>query len=284
MSIPFASSEAIPGLAPASASSCVHEEEGDVLLSPAKELSQLTTEEDYFYSIVFHIRTLVPVTSTASAPSSSSSSLSTSVSTRSYIDLAFGLGKAFIQQKIGLGGDGAPIAYVPEKQQQEQEQYAPDITPISLKRTLSSIRTLARHFVGVGRDAAVDEGISQLLRAQASTAAPSAEDVQRFFRLCFEDPSIVCTLIYHVELYIKFIAKNIHCIYQVRSKGMEGFLGGPAVGSPGGGTDVRDNIQGSETGTEKAALAVILRSVPFVTIQIPAGIYMYNMYISYITA
>ena len=58
----------------------------------------------------------------------------------------------------------------------------------------------------------------------------------------------------------------------MRSKGMEGFLGGPAVGSSGGGRDVRDNIQGSETGTEKAALAVIFRSVPFVTIQIPAGI------------
>lgn len=205
MSIPFSSAETIPGLSAKTKESSSEirsdismvDVEREVLLSPTQEVSPLNTEEDSFYSIVFYIKRLIPASTSREGALSSSSSQAVSTGTgelASYLNLALGVGRAFIQQKIGLGwSDDTSCTSLAR-----EEEYIPDVTPMSIKRTLSSIKLLAKHFVAKNVNAALEALIRRLLLGDVlredggDRHDPSAEDIQEFFSLCFEDPEIVC--------------------------------------------------------------------------------------------
>jgi hypothetical protein len=186
MSISISSAETIPGLTGEDETD-IGADGDDILLSPTQELSLINTEQDSFYSIIFYIKRLLP------ASASREEMLSSSSSVASYLNLALVVGRAFIQQKIGLGGNDDTSCV----RLTREEEYIPDVTPMSIKRTLSSIKLLARHFLAKNGNVVLDASIRRLLHEDGLEAEvgerydPSAEDVQRFFSLCFEDPAIV---------------------------------------------------------------------------------------------
>ena len=192
MSASFSSTEIMPG--PIAEEPAAETEGPDRLLPPTQELASLSTEEDAFYSIVFNIKRLLLVRESSLSSSSShivtsSSSNSSSGAVTSYLNLALNAGRAFTHQKIGLGAGETSCTSATK-----EDDYIPDITSMSIKRSLSSIRILARRFLATSGNKDLDTSMRRLLREDGSERNdPSAEDVQSFFTLCFEDPVLVRT-------------------------------------------------------------------------------------------
>jgi hypothetical protein len=170
-------------------------------------------DDESFYSIVFNIRSIIPPNLPSSSPLSQSA-LITSVGgvnishkygsvAASYVGLAIDFGRNILDQAGRYREDrneaiteGGEVKHVPQ---------VSDFTPISIKRTLASIRSLAQNVAtqyklsGLRNEPEIEQAMRGLLEStdddEELWQQPTAEFVEQFLILCFEQPEIVCPFI-----------------------------------------------------------------------------------------